>query len=188
VAREHQHGFRQSAGQTEGNVRGVIPDHGRLSRLKPEALPQAAPHARLGLAAAAAVLGRVRAVGHGFEGHAVGREQFGQPLLHGLEILQGVVAASDARLVGDHEQAEAPGGQPGQGLARAGHQLHQGRVVQVVLFHDDGAVAVDEHVSQARHGVLPGMPVRTFGVGEGVSVAKMDFKGAPLVWDAPRQL
>jgi hypothetical protein len=87
----------------------------------------------------------MRAVQHGVDVGAVGREQLDEPSVDLLERRRRQCAPSDVRLVGDDDETEAERAQASERIGRARDQLDLVRMAQVVDLLVDRPVAIEQH-------------------------------------------
>ena len=104
------------------------------------------------LAAPAAGVRAMGTMGRCRDGRAKRGQKLQQPGLDGLEVGLPEIAPADAGLVGDQMERRAGPGQPGQGFACAGDELHAVWIGQIVPVDNDRAVAVKEDMADGgRH-------------------------------------
>ena len=124
-----QHEVRLAAGGLRGKqVAQRVRGHRHLRQVDTVAASDLEHHARLGLAAGAAVLGRVRAEEDGVDAPTLDHQQLVDVRMHGIDRSHVDHAAADAGLVGGHHHMPAGVVQPRHRRQRAGHGLPTPRV------------------------------------------------------------
>ena len=78
-------------------------------------------------------------------------EQSAKPGMDPLELVGRYLAACDARLVGDHRQAEPLRAEVAQRSAHAGEQFDQVGIGNIVPIDVDGSVTVEQDVAAGGH-------------------------------------
>jgi len=136
------------------DVRNLVADHVAGGEVDAELVAGVEQHLRRRLAAAA---GLIRCLGREVdfaEGHAELGELPGNTLVDRVHLSLGVVATTDAGLVGDNEQLEAPLGKPPNGFASAGDKFDFFRFGEVAGLDDERSVSVKKDGGFAvRHAV-----------------------------------
>ena len=128
---------RQPAARPARTSAGSVADHRRLRRHRAEAIDQLEQHARLRLAAAAVLLGTVRADGDRVDAAAGGLDQPAHPLVDRVEHRHVEQAAGNGRLVGGDRDEVAAMVQAGDRFQAARQRLELLRPEDVAF---DGAV------------------------------------------------
>ena len=123
-----------AAGRQAGeDVGRRVADHRRARRRHAEAIDQLQQHARLGLAAAAVLLGTVRTDGDRVDAAAGGFDQPAHPLVDGVEHRHVEQAAGDGRLVGGDRDEVAAVVQAGDRIQAARQRLELLRLEDVAF-------------------------------------------------------